>query len=445
MKQRTLSYINGLTVSVLLLLILVLVQLIAYRQEQRWDFTDSKRYTLSGQSKDVLAMLDGPLTAIAFYAEAEGGADRMRELFREYALAYPPFQYRIVNPAKNPDMTQHYQVKSHGTIVLEYRGLQRKVVGADEERLTNAIYQLIDSRRKTIYFTEGHGEKWRNQGGNQLRQALEEENYQVASLSLVKTSKIPDDASCLVIAGPRTHFFQHEIEQLEAYMQHGGSLVILLDPYHDGGLDSFLRAYNIQLPEMSIVDTIAKLPNGGELFPVVSKYSSHPITRYLSQLTFFPVARPVELSEPLPETLSADVLAKTEISAWGESDRKSLTDGKPVFDPDSDKAGPLNIGVTMKISRQDKRQSSRLVIFGDSDFIEDSYFFMAGNRDLALNTLAWASAREGYITIRSREGSFTPIILSQLQQRTVFWLSLCLMPGIVVIAGVWVQLRWKKK
>ena len=445
MKNRSISYINGFIVTFLLLGILTLLQLIAYRQEIRWDFTDSGRYSLSSQSRDVLALLEGPLTAVAFYGETDGGLARVRELFREYALAYPPFQYRIVNPAQNPDVTQHYQVKSHGTVVLEYRGLKSKVVGADEERLTNAIYRLIDSRRKTIYFTQGHGEKGMDQGGKQLWQALAEENYRLEPLSMIKTGQIPEDASCVVIAGPRSDFFQQEIEQLNGYMQRGGSVVVLLDPYHDGGLSSFLLAYGILLPQMSIVDKIAKLPNGGDLFPAVSRYSSHPITRHFSQLTFFPVAQPIEIVELLPESLTVDLLVQTEVSAWGESDRKSLVDQKSDFDPEKDMAGPLNIGVTVKVSHGDNQKTSRLAVFGDSDFTDDRYLFMAGNRDLALNTLAWAADREGYITVRSREAGFTPIILSQMEQRVVFWLSLCLMPGIIFIVGVWVQLRWMKK
>lgn len=445
MKTRNISYINGFVVTLLLLGILVLVQLIAYRQELRWDFTDSGRYSLSGQSRDVLAMLEAPLTAVAFYGETDSGLPQVRELFREYALAYPPFQSKIVNPTKNPAITQQYQIKSHGTIVLEYRGLRRKVVGADEERLTNAIYRLIDSRRKTIYFTQGHGEKGKSQGGEQLWQALEEENYRVAPLSMIKTSQIPGDASCLIIAGPRADFFQQEIKQLNAYMRSGGSVVVLLDPYHDAGLKTFLHAYGILLPEMSIVDKIAKLPNGGDLFPAVSRYSSHPITRHLSQLTFFPVAHPINIVDPLSETLTVDLLVQTEISAWGESDRQSLIDKESDFDPDKDMPGPLNIGVAVKVSNKDSQEESRLVVFGDSDFVNDSYLFMAGNRDLALNMMAWAAAREGYITVRSRESGFTPIILSEMQQRAVFWVSLCLAPGIVLIIGVWVRLRWMKK
>jgi ABC-type uncharacterized transport system involved in gliding motility auxiliary subunit len=445
MKNRWASYINGFAVTALLLGILVLVQLIAYRQELRWDFTDSGRYSLSRQSRDVLAMLEAPLTAVAFYGEAESGVSSLQELFREYEIVYPSFHYKIVNPAKNPDITQQYQVKSHGTVVLEYGGLQKKVVGVDEERLTNAIYQLIDSRRKTIYFSLGHGEKSKDMEGGLLWQALEEENYRIAPLYMNKTRRIPEDASCLVIAGPKADFFEHEIDQLHAYLKRGGSVALFLDPYQDAGLKTFLRSHGIELSEMSIVDRVAKLPNGGELFPAVSRYSTHPITRYLSQLTFFPVARPIEVLDPVPATHTIEPLVQTEMSGWGESDRQSLIDKSADFDPDKDTPGPVNIGVTVKIYAEDTQETSRLVVFGDSDFLADDYLFMAGNRDLALNTLAWATAREGYITIRSRDGGFTPIILSHTQQRVVVWLSLCLLPGLALIAGIWVQLRWMKK
>lgn len=445
MKGRHISYINGLIITLLLLGILVLIQLIAYRQELRWDFTDTSRYSLSGQSRDVLAMLDAPLTALAFFGEADSGISMIRELFREYQLAYPLFRYRIVNPAKNPEMTQEYQVKSHGTIVLEYRGLRTKIVGVDEERLTNGIYQLIDNRRETIYFTRGHGEKTGDTGGSNLWQALEDENYRVAAISLIETSQVPEDASCLVIAGARSDFFQQEIDQLFNYMENGGSVVIFLDPYHDGGLVPFLQTFGINPVDMSIVDKIAKLPNGGNLFPAVSQYGSHSITRHLSKLTFFPVVQPLEIMDQVHENYTVDRLVQTAISAWGEFDRQSLIDKNTEFDPDVDIPGPLTIGIAVEIVPQKSQKPSHLVVFGDSDFVGDSYLFMAGNRDLALNTLAWAASREGHITVRSREWGFTPIILSEIQQRIVFWLSLCLMPGIVLIAGILVQLRWMKR
>ena len=248
-----------------------------------------------------------------------------------------------------------------------------------------------------------------------------------------------------MIAGARSAFFQQEIDELDEYIKRGGSVVVFLDPYQDGGLAPFLRRYDIRPLAMSIVDKTAKLPNGGDLFPAVSQYGSHAITRNLSQLSFFPVAQPLEIINRVPENLTVVPLVQTSISAWAESDRQSLLDENAEFDPGTDIPGPLNIGVALEIAGKRDREPSRLVVFGDSDFLADSYLFMAGNRDLALNTLAWATSREGHITVRSREWGFTPIILTQWQQRLVFWFSLCLMPGIVVIAGIMVQVRWMRK
>ena len=445
MKNKTISYINGIFITSLLLGILILVQLIAFRQEIRWDFTESDRYSLSRHTRDVLTMLEGPLTAVAFLDESDSGLSAVRELFREYQLACPSFLFKIVNPVKNPELTQKFEIKSHGTVVLEYGGMQRKVVGIDEERLTNSIYQLIDSRSKTIYFSQGHGEKWKNQGGSLLLQELESEHYRVLPIYLTQSSQIPEDASCLVIAGPKSAFFPDEIDQLESYLKRGGSVLVFVDPYHDSGLETFLHSHGIILSGMSIVDKVTKLPGGGDLFPSTLHYSSHPITRYLTKMTFFPVAQPIGVLEPEPAHHTIDLLVQTEISAWGESDRQSLAENSAVFDPATDTPGPVAVGISVGIANAAGIKTSRLAVFGDSDFLADSYLFMAGNRDLALNTMAWAAAREGYITVRSRDPGFTPIILSQVQQRMVFWLSLCLMPGLALITGIWVHVQWMKK
>ena len=72
-----------------------------------------------------------------------------------------------------------------------------------EEDLTNALMKIVKGEKKTIYFTQGHGEKNLDDnertGYSNAKGALEKENYVVKTVNLVQEQKVPDDAAALVI------------------------------------------------------------------------------------------------------------------------------------------------------------------------------------------------------------------------------------------------------
>ena len=77
-------------------------------------------------------------------------------------------------------------------------------------------------------------------------------SYDVKPLVLARSGKIPDDASVVVIAGPRSDLFGPELDALDAYVGRGGKLLVMLDPAVRPGqqepeaLKRFLGKYGIQ-------------------------------------------------------------------------------------------------------------------------------------------------------------------------------------------------------
>ena len=63
------------------------------------------------------------------------------------------------------------------------------------------------------------------------------------------------------------------------------------------------------------------------------------------------------------------------------------------------------------------------------------------NGDLFLNTLHWLAEDEDLISIQPKSQTNRRVILTEMQQREMLWLSMIFMPGIVIIAGIllWVQ------
>jgi ABC-type uncharacterized transport system involved in gliding motility auxiliary subunit len=84
---------------------------------------------------------------------------------------------------------------------------------------------------------------------------------------------------------------------------------------------------------------------------------------------------------------------------------------------------------------------ARLVVFGDSDFATNTHLNLSGNATLFLNTVSWLAEEEDLIAIRPASEGSKPLLLSTLQGRLLFWLSIVAMPLVVSVVGGGVLLR----
>lgn len=444
--KRSFDY-SLIIIPLLLLAILAVVQVLSYRFSFRADLTDRKLHSLSEKSINVLSQLDGSsLKATAFFLTDDYNKEGTRDLLEQYRQNYPAFEYELVDPSKNPRLVEKYEVGSNGTIVFEYQGRETKVVSQEEESITNTIHRLAVESTSTLYFLTGHGEKTPENGFVKLSESLAGEHYITRELLLLREEKVPDDADCIVIAGVREALSEHESKLVTGYLENGGSVLILADPYRRTGLEEYLLQSGIGLGVDTIVDERSQVMGGDYLFPIVSDYGRHSITESIDLITFFPIARSLTISEEIPEETNIHVLARTGTDTWAEMDYSALGDGQTRFDPDADIPGPLTIGAAVTYGNPQDDKGGRMVIFGDSDFADDDYIDVSGNKDLIMNTFAWLTSDPSLIGIRSRDPSHTPIILTNEQSRVVFWLIIVLLPALAAVAGagVWLLSRWKK-
>lgn len=292
----------------------------------------------------------------------------------------------------------------------------------------------------------GHGEKSPEGEYGRFASALENENYEVRELLLLREEEIPTDAECVVIGSPKNSLDKHEIELLTDYVQRGGSLLVNLDPYRDSGLEPFLNQYGVELRFDAIVDERSKMMGGDYLFPIVSDYTSHSITRSLDAVTLYPLARSLELVESAPSGAEVRPIARTGPETWAEMDHETLSEGDARFDPDEDVRGPHTIAAAVTLGTGEAEGEGRMVVFGDSDFAGDEHLEIAGNKNLALSAIAWLTRDQTLIGIRSREPSHTPVVLTENESQAVFWLSVVLIPALSALFGLvtWILQRWKR-
>jgi ABC-type uncharacterized transport system involved in gliding motility auxiliary subunit len=468
-KRRSARHgVNALILILLVLGILAFVEAISARHNARFDLTAIKRFTLSGQTSKILRNLEKPVRITGFYQEASPQAQEARDLLDQYAYVSPKFSFKFVDPDRFPGEARRYKITAYGTLVLESETREEKITQATEQELTNALLRVMRKGEKVVYFTNGHDEKptenYGKDGYSEVKKAIDDQNYVVRDLLLMRAQEVPADASVLIIAGPKKAFFPEEISTIRRYIDQGGHLLLLIDPGTDAGLGEFLKSCGIELGQDMIVDKLSRLFGADYLTPIVSQYAGyHPITENFRAASFFPLARSVSVAQVLPEQVENTELAKTGPSSWAETDLVTLKKGDASFDNQKDTMGPVPVAVVSTIQHETKESDSgqteetlqgpddskdgprpaRIVVFGDSDFAGNTYLNLSGNRDLFMNTLSWLAEEEDLIAIRPKKRESQPVVLSYAQGRAIFWASVVLLPGGVLIIGI-VLLRWRR-
>lgn len=438
---------------VLLTAVLVVVQATSIRHSAQVDLTRNQRHTLSAQTLTLLSTLDRDVLATAFVRQnsiTRAGVTELLDLYQHHSTR---FRYRLVDPDRQPDLAERLHAAPEEIVVEagERRSIARN---PGEATLTTALIHVTRSDLKAVYFVTGHGEKDiannDRDGYAALRQDLERQGYSPRPLSLIGGAAIPSDAAVVVIAGPRDDYLQDEIDALDAYARNGGSLFIMLDPRTTTPhLDTLLAEYGLSVLDAIILDE-KELHAGDRTFDAtvvkVRRYENHAINRAFNYVTMFPRARPVFIKRD--STLigvSAQFLSISDASSWGETDMKTFDLGRGVKDG-VDIAGPIPVSAVATRSpfgRADMKKS-RVVLVGDSDFVNNVFFGVLGNSDWFENALAFLADDESMITIRPRPTLSDEIYLSERQGRLVFLVSIVLLPALSLGAGISVIMRRAK-
>ncbi len=447
--------VNTIVSTIIFFAIMVLIVLIAEQKPLRVDLTQTRSFSLSGQTRNILNEIDKPIAVKVFISATGPGAqnkDKIKDLLDTYCYNNKNIKYEFVDPDSQPEITRRYDVKTYGTIVLEGYDKKQVVQTADEENITNALLKLSRKEQKKIYFLTGHDERAlsgdaRDSFSN-ARSALEKNFYAISEFNLLQQEDVPEDAATVIIAGPRKKIPEREQVIMKNYLARGGKVMLMLDPLTETGMKGFLEGYGIEISQDVVVDRLSRLFGASERVPVVMEYGPHKITDNFAQPTFYPDARSVvPLAKP-PQGIEVQVLASTSPNAWAERNLEMLKEGKATFDKDKDLPGPVPLVVLAAIAGQKKPavagqegenspqgKDGILVVAGNSLFASNSYFNQYGNGDFFLNTISFLADEANLITIE-RPTANKPMLLTSTQATTIFWIVLIIVPFSVLISGI---------
>ena len=465
--RRQARYGTLAATSVLVVLgILVAINYIGARQNKRWDLTANKQFSLSDQTRNVLSKLDSPMQVLVFAQEPD--FPRYQDKLEEYAYASKKVSAEYIDPDKKPAVAKQNAVQQYGTIVFNYKGRTERVTSDNEQDITNGIIKVVSGQQRKVYFTQGHGEKdtvsAERDGYNSIAAALGHENYTVDKLVIAQQGSVPDDASVVVVAGPRTDFFAPEVEALKKYLDKSGKLLLELDPPDKAdspavtSLIALAHDWGIQVGNNVVVDAsgMGRLIGTDASVPVAANYPSHAITARFSFLTAFPLAREASPISGGVNGHVAQAFVETSPRSWAETDINGLvTTGQVSLDESKgDKKGPVAIASAVSAAPASAtpptpgdadapKPETRVAVMGDSDFAANGGLGIQGNRDLFMNTIGWLSQQENLISIRPKEPDDRRITLTATQQNNITWLSLLIIPGLVFGTGIYTW--WRRR
>jgi len=437
-KRATQMGVNSLLMVVSFVFIVTMINLIISQYYFRLDLSANRGFTLSQQTKDIVSKLEDELKILAFVQMSTKTYKRVLALLEGYRYLNRKITYSIYDLDSVPALAQRYKVRKYNTSVITDGKKYIRTDGIDEESITNGIIRITRKHRKKIYFIQGHGEhsiKDSGRGGlKKAAESLRAIGYEVEALNLSRVTKVPEDASLVIIAGPRIPLEESEREILRKYAR-AGRLLILVDK-EGQMMEEFLTGFGVAFYKGLIVDPVNNLAGTEPTVPLVSEYPSSPITKGFSLTTVYPTVMAVVKNSGLEMWYEYIPIVRSSEKSWVEMSGTSIV----RFDEDKDRKGPQNIALLVK----SRNSNVRIVVFGDSDFITNEYIDFSGNGNLFRNVVSYLAAEEDLINIEPQKTEFVPLYITDTQARQIMYIFEIALPLTVAFIGTIVWLRRRR-
>jgi ABC-type uncharacterized transport system involved in gliding motility auxiliary subunit len=496
---------NALLSTMAVILILAMVNFLAFRYQIRIDFTETKLFTLSPQSKEIIANLPQQLKVYIFERQPNY---LDKNLLEDYRRNSSNFSFEFVDPQVNLPLTKEFNVQRAGEVYLQY-GDKKQLIQTlspntrlSEAQLTNAIAKIQRDRQAVVYILQGHGEPSLEEREGSLSQAvkgLEDQGYLVKPLNLAISPIVPGDANAVIIATPQRELLEGEVKTLKKYLAGGGNLLVMLNANIKSGLDPLLSEWGVTLDDRLLVDASGsgELLGLGSATTLITEYGAHPITKdFVQGISVYPLARGISTTPK--EDLKAIALLITNEQTWAESDLKSEA---VEFNRNEDISGPIDLGVALtrkqaqtdspqkenaspeKPSSEDKltpestekkendqnnstlptppqpktpeKQESnqvtsdsdsaeaKMIVIGNSNFATNGWFQQQLNGDVFLNSVRWLADEEAKVlSIRPKEAKNRRLNLTVIEAGIIGWLALLIIPALGFFAAI--TTWWKR-
>src|SRR6266404_3195340 len=488
---------NVLAQIILILFLAAMVNSIAFKHYQRWDFSHDQKYALSDKTKRFLRTIKTKMRIIVFFSPSTPITADVQNLLTEYQYAAKgKIDVEYIDPERNlsraKEIFDKYKVVSdESLLVIDYEGRNKTVKASEmaeidssgtafgegprvaafkgEQAITSALIDLVEGKKNAIGYVTGHKEppiadaapaspfaqSAANSPISVLKTFIENENIKFQELNLFNEPQIPADIKTVMILGPQYDLSDREMKLLRDFWNKQGRILLLVDPSaKTPKLNAFLGEVGVKINDdrlMAFVRTGIE-----ELALIRDVYArflgSSPITKRLADVraVFFggTSSITVEPDRVRPANIQLQPLVQAEKGYFAETDYNTTDQTK--LQNDAKKAGesPLTIGVSVeKGGSADERvqmNSSRMVVVSNATFVQDNALTQdQQGLDFISGCANWLLSREQLIGIAPKVPKTLTFNLNEDALRKLRWIVLVLIPLIFVVVGtaVWWQRR----
>ena len=264
MNEKAKRHSGNLAEIIIVLAILVFVNLLGYNYFKRFDFTESKQYTVSAATKSVLKRLDDPVSVV-FYQSKDlppqlmAVRNEIRDKLEEYeAYSGGNFNVRYIDPGDDLELID--KALSQGVPEFEVQVIQKEErmtkkvfcglsmsyedkteaipVAIDptnlEYELTSRLFKLTLESKPKIGFFAGDfktNEQQQSPTYQGLHQLLGGQDglYEVEDINSASDKKLPDGLDGLIISGAfgMSDSLKYSLDQ---FLLDGGQVMVAVDP-----------------------------------------------------------------------------------------------------------------------------------------------------------------------------------------------------------------------
>jgi hypothetical protein len=487
-------------VSLATLLVLTVVVMVNYLSRDcftRWYWGARAKTELSPFTARFLHSLTNPVQVTLFYDREDPLYRTIANLLDEYHLANPRLTVRTVDYLRQPGLAQAVRAQcglpegAKNIIVFDCPGtghrlpfdgkqlirgvaelapiesesgpdrapikfeiLRRPTEFLGEQVFTSAILAVTDPKKSNAYFVEDHRgepdlEDGRDYGYRTFKSILEQYSIRASALSLLGTNTVPTNCDLLVIAGPQQAFSAIELQKIDHYLNQGGRLLALFkfDPLALStktgrvppcGLEGILEKWGVDVGDSIILDPGNSSGAGGFDILVCWFNQSHPVVNPLIQ-------RGLQMIQP---RMVGRLKSRVESADAPRVDELAFTSkgSYTTADPRHQQSYPVMAAVENTIRGvSTERNSTRMLIVGDSLFLANQFIDQAENKAFAGYAANWLLNRVQLLQgIGPKPIGQYRVVMTRIQTQATRWLLLAGMPGSVLFLGALVWLRRRR-
>lgn len=451
-KQALRGGTYSLAVTAVVLAILIAVNVfvsVLPASATKLDISASKLYSITSNTKAVVNNLTQDVT-LYWVVQADKEDSVIENLLSKYDSLSDHIQVEKKNPDVYPTFAAQYtdETVPNNSVIVVSGDRSRYISYNDiyvqtsdmyaysyttsfdgEGAITSAIDYVVTETLPRMYVLEGHGE---TELPASFADAVEKENVQTQSLSLLTEDSVPEDAACVTIYAPQSDISQEEAEMLRSYTEKGGKLLVIAGPVKGAELTnlySLLTDYGVEPVEGIVVESDREHYAFGYPYVLMPDMQSDNITQSLMDSRYHPIF-PVSQGLQVTDSSSVTTLLTTSDTAFSKTAGYSLT----AYDKEAgDTDGPFAVAVSIATDG-----GGQIVWFSASDFLSDMYnaYSSGANVNLAMNALSSLMGEWEAMAIRSKSLNYNYLTISDSVSSVLKVLLIGVFPLLYLAVGV---------